>query len=84
MKFISFNKYKTYLETNGYRLNEKVEFSDFISYYFIKPNDFNIYIINVFINSDYIMSINYGHGSIYNGWYKLNIDKRTKFWKNMI
>lgn len=87
MKYISFNKYKTYLESLGYfqekGTNEFTNLS-FISYFFSKPNEKNKYIVNTFINSDHVIAIAYGYGSPYLGYNTINIDKRKKFWKDLM
>ena len=84
---ISFKKYKQYLEFFGY-VQEKGtnEYYDlgFITYFFSKPNEKLKYAVNVFINSDIIMAINHGYGSLYLGWQTVKIDKRKKFWKNLM
>ena len=84
---ISFKKYKTYLESLGYiqekGINEYCNLG-FKSYFFSKPNETYKYLINKFINSDYVISIAYGFGSPLLGYKLVKIDKRKKFWKKMI
>lgn len=84
---ISFKKYKQYLESLGYSqengTNEYVNLS-FIQYFFSKPDEKNKYIVNTFINSDNIISIAYGFGSPYLGYKPVKIDKRKKFWKDLM
>ena len=94
MKFVSFIKYKNYLENiKGYSLEKhKEDYSDalgFILYIFSKPNEEDKYFVNVFTNrngiGDKVMSINYGHGSFYAGKInKVKIDMRTNYWKQYI
>ena len=87
MKYISFNKYKAYLESLGYSqekgTNEYTNLS-FIQYFFSKSNEKNKYIVNTFTNSDHVISIAYGYGSPYLGYSNINIDKRKSFWKNLM
>lgn len=84
---ISFKKYKQYLESFGY-VQEKGtnEYYDlgFITYFFSKPTEKLKYTVNVFINSDIIMSISHGYGSPCLGWQPVKIDKRKKFWKDLM
>lgn len=86
MKFISFKKFTEYLESLGYikepGVNEYPNLS-FKSVFFSKPSDKNKYWVNVFLNSDKLMSINYGYGSPYLGYQSIKIDFRKKFWKNL-
>lgn len=93
MKFVSFTKYKSYLESLGYHLeNGKDDYSNslrFITYFFSKEGEKDKYFVNVFTDrngvGDKIMCINYGHGSIYVGGIKsIKIDMRRKFWKNLV
>lgn len=93
MNFISFTKYKSYLESIGYSLERgKNDYSDslhFITYLFFKEGDKDKYFVNVFTDKngvgDKIMCINFGHGSIYvGGIKKVKIDMRHKFWKSLV
>jgi len=93
MNFVSFTKYKSYLESLGYSLERgKDDYSDslhFITYFFSKEGEKDKYFVNVFTDcngiGDHIMSINYGHGSIFVGGIKtIKIDMRKKFWKNLV
>lgn len=86
MKFISFKKYKAYLESIGYKQEkgENIYYGlGFRSIFFSKDGNEDKYMTNVFLDSDSIMSINYGHGSIYVGWNAVNVDMRKKFWKDL-
>ena len=91
MKFISFNKYKKYLESFGYVLENGTNvYYDlkFITYFFSKPNEKLKYTVNVYLNkdnkpTDNVMAINHGYGSPYLGWNSVKIDMRKKFWKNL-
>lgn len=92
MKFVKFEKFKSYLESIGYTLDKgKDDYSKtlgFITYFFSHPTNPNKYFVNVFTdiygNGSSVMSINYGHGSVYAGFVKkVNIDMRKNFWKNM-
>lgn len=98
MKFVSFNKYKKYLESLGYVQEKHIDDYAyplaFRTYYFSKLDDKKKYGINVYTRpniggvgfelTDNIMSILYGCGSIYAGGIKkIKIDFRTKFWKNL-
>jgi len=84
---ISFKKYKQYLESLGYSqekgTNEYCNLG-FKSYFFSKPNETYKYIVNKFINTDYVISIAYGFGSPYLGYKSVKIDKRKKFWKDLM
>ena len=86
MKFISFEKFTEYLESLGYTkepgVNEYPNLS-FKSIFFSKQSDKNKYWVNVFINTDKVISIAYGYGSPYLGYKTVKIDMRTKFWKNL-
>lgn len=86
MKFISFNKYKAYLESLGYKqergTNEYPNLS-FKSYFFSRPNETYKYVVNKFIKTDDVISIAYGFGSPYLGYKSVKIDMRKKFWKNL-
>lgn len=93
MKFVSFEKYKAYLESHGYTLEKgKNDYSQtlgFITYIFSKHTDEDKYFVNVFTdrngNGDSVMSINYGHGSIYTGHIKkVKIDFRTNYWNQFV
>ena len=92
MKFISYTKYKTYLESNGYVLEKGINiYADlrFFTYFFSKPGKEDKYAINVFMSkagtsSDNIMSINEGHGSPFLGWRSVKVDMRRKFWKDLV
>ena len=92
MKFISYTKYKTYLESNGYVLEKGINiYVDlrFFTYFFSKPGKEDKYAINVFMSkdgtsSDNIMSINKGHGSPFLGWRSVKVDMRRKFWKDLV
>ena len=92
MKFISYIKYKTYLESNGYVLEKGINiYADlrFFTYFFSKPGKEDKYAINVFMlkdgtSSDHIMSINEGHGSLFLGWRSVKVDMRRKFWKDLV
>lgn len=84
---ISFKKYKQYLESFGYVLeNGTNEYNTlgFITYFFSNPNEKNKYTVNVFINTDIIIAINYGYGYPYFNWKTIKIDKRKNFWKNLM
>lgn len=86
MKFISFKKFTEYLESLGYtkETGENLYYDlSFRSVFFSKPNDKNKYWVNVFLNSDKLMSINYGYGSPFIGYKSIKIDMRKKFWKNL-
>lgn len=91
MKFISFNKFKSYLESYGYVLENGMNiYADlkFFTYFFSKPGKNDKYAINVFMKNDgtpgdHIISINEGHGSPYIGWRSVKVDMRKKFWKNL-
>ncbi len=91
MKFISFNKFKSYLESYGYVLEKGMNiYADlkFFTYFFSKPDKEDKYAINVFMSkdgtpSDHIISINEGHGSPYIGWRSVKVDMRRKFWKDL-
>ena len=91
MKFISFNKYKKYLESFGYVLENGTNvYYDlkFITYFFSKPNEKLKYTVNVYLNkdnkpTDNVMGINHGYGSPCLGWNTVKIDMRKKFWKNL-
>lgn len=86
MKFVSFNKYKAYLESVGYvqekGTNEYYD-SNLTTYFFSKPGEKEKYLVNVFMNTDKVISISRGYGSIYLGWNNVKIDMRSKFWKNL-
>ena len=83
---ISFKKYKQYLESLGYK-QEKVtnEYNNlgFKSYFFSKTNETHKYVVNKLINTDCIISINYGFGSPYLGYKSIKIDRRKNFWKDL-
>lgn len=92
MKFISFSKYKNYLESIGYSAEKyKSDYSGslgFITYFFSKPGEEDKYFVNVYTTkngiSDNIMSMHYGHGSFYAGGIKpVKVDMRRKFWKDL-
>ena len=91
MKFISYNKCKSYLESFGYVLERGADIYynlKFITYFFSKPNEKFKYTINVYLNNDNeptdkVMSINHGYGNPYIGWNSVKIDMRKKFWKNL-
>lgn len=87
MKYISFNKYKKYLESLGY-IQERGEnvYGDlgFRTVFFSKPEVKPKYTVNVFLNSDHVIGINHGYGSPYIGWNSVKVDMRTKFWKHML
>ena len=91
MKFISFNKFKSYLESYGYVLENGMNiYADlkFFTYFFSKPGKNDKYAINVFMSKDgtpgdHIMSINEGHGSPFLGWRSVKVDMRRKFWKDL-
>lgn len=86
MKFISFEKYKAYLESQGYvqEKGENVYYNlSFRTVFFSKPGEKNKYTVNVFLNSDHVMAINYGYGSPYIGWKSVKIDVRKKFWRDL-
>ena len=85
-KLVSFEKYKAYLESLGYSQEKGTnEFPNlsFKSYFFSKAGEVNKFIVNTFINTDKVISIAYGYGSPYLGYKTVNIDMRTKFWKNL-
>ena len=86
MKFVSFNKYKAYLESVGYvqekGINEYYD-ANLTTYFFSKPDEKEKYMVNVFMNTDKVISISRGYGSIYLGWNNVKIDMRSKFWKNL-
>jgi len=92
MKFISFTKFKSYLESNGYVLEKGMNIYYnlcFATYFFSKTGEVGKYTVNVFMSNDgiigdHVMSINKGHGSIYIGWKSVKIDMRKKFWLNMV
>ena len=91
MKFISFNKFKSYLESYGYVLENGMNiYADlkFFTYFFSKPGKNDKYAINVFMEKDgtpgdHIISINEGYGSPYIGWRSVKVDMRRKFWKDL-
>ena len=91
-KFVSFTKYKAYLENQGYSQKGKpVEYDTTLGirdYVFSKEGDENIYKITVFVNNlgieDNIVSIYYGFGTLYFGkWTEIKVDFRKKFWKEL-
>lgn len=86
MKFVSFNKYKAYLESSGYvqekGTNEYYD-ANMTTYLFSKPGEKLKYLVNVFRNTDKVISIANGYGSPYLGWDNVIIDMRKKFWKNL-
>lgn len=99
MKFVKFSKYKAYLGSLGYvqepHIDDYASPLAFRTYYFSKPNVKEKYGINVYTRpmpgscgfelTDNIMTILYGCGSIYAGGIKkVNVDMRTKFWKQFI
>ena len=91
MKFVSYNKYKNYLESFGYSLEKGTNiYYDlaFVTYFFSKPDEKMKYIINVYLDknnepTDKVMSIAHGYGSPYLGWQSVKIDMRKKFWKDL-
>ena len=91
MKFISYSKYKNYLESFGYSLEKGTNIYydlKFITYFFSKPGEKLKYTVNVYLDkhnepSDKVMSINHGYGSPYLGWNSVKIDMRKKFWKDL-
>lgn len=90
MNFVSYNKYKQYLESFGYVEDGQIDHSDmsFITHSFKKEDVKLCYMVNEYTNNgvatDKVMSINHGYGSIYVGWNSVKIDFRTKFWKNLM
>lgn len=89
-KHISFTKYKEYLQSQGYSLEDKTtEYGAPVNlrdYVFSKEDNKNIYKVTVHTEpyDDHITSINYGHGSPYSGcWKRINIDYRKNFWKEL-
>lgn len=97
-KFISFTKYKAYLQSQGYTLqNKTIDYGAPIymrDYVFSKEGDENIYKVTVFAKpyevdgnlevGDHVASINYGRGSFYCGvWKRIEADFRKKFWKEL-
>ena len=85
-KLVSFKKYKAYLESLGYKQEKGTnEFPNlsFKTYFFSRPNETYKYMVNIFINTDYVISIAYGFGSPYIGYQTVHIDMRKKFWKRM-
>lgn len=92
MNFLSFTKFKAYLESSGYILEKGMNiYKDlrFYTYFFSKPGKVDKYAINVYMleddsPGDHIMNINKGHGSLYIGWNLVKVDMRKKFWKNFI
>jgi len=93
MKFISFNKYKSYLESCGYTLEKRTNTYynlKIISYFFSKAinRECTKCIVNVFLDkennpTDKIISIATGYGSPFICWDPVRIDMRKKFWKNL-
>lgn len=91
MKFVSYTKYKTYLESLGYVLEKGTNvYYDlkFITYFFSKVGEKNKYTVNVFLDkfnnpTEHIMAINTGYGSPFLGWKSVKIDMRKKFWQNL-
>lgn len=87
MKFVSFKKYKSYLESLGYTQERGENISTglgFKTVLFSRPCDKDKIMANVFLSSDHIFSISKGYGSIYLGWNNVKIDMRKKFWKNLM
>lgn len=91
MKFVSFKKYKEYLESFGYvqekGTNEYYNLG-FTTYFFSKPDEKLKYTVNVYMNKDFqstdkVMSIAHGYGSTYLGWNSVKIDMRRNFWKKL-
>ena len=91
MKFISYNKCKSYLESLGYSIEKGANeyyVLGFITYFFSKPNEklkctINVYMDKDFKSTDKVMSIACGYGDPYLGWNSVKIDMRKKFWKNL-
>lgn len=92
MKHISFNLYKEYLFSNGFTLESGTNIYYDLklkSYFFNHPYKKDKVIVNIFLDkinndTDYVISINYGYGSPYLGYSSIKIDKREKFWKNLM
>ena len=88
MNTISFEKFKAYLESQGYVEETKCnEFGHPLymkEIFFSKEGEKDKYSVKVFMFSDKVASISYGHGSVYNGNIKnVKIDFRKKFWKKL-
>lgn len=92
MKHLSFNKFKCYLEQQGYYIEYKDDHSDalqFVMYFFSKDGQKNKYFVNVLTDrngvGDEIICISYGYGSFYvGGINKVKVDYRKNFWKQFI
>ena len=87
MKFISFKKYTEYLESLGYtkETGENLYYDLGIrTVFFSKPGIKYKYMVNMFLNTDKIISINHGYGSMHIGYKSIKIDLRKIFWKNLI
>ena len=92
MKFVKYNKFKNYLESNGYVLDNGMNIYPNCGYCTILFSNINKkekYAINVFLTNngeigDNVMSIAKGYGSPYFGWNFIKIDMRRMFWKNFI
>jgi hypothetical protein len=86
MKFISFKKYTKYLESLGYSKENGENLYENLSIrsvFYSKPGEKNKYWINIFLNTDKLISINYGYGCSWFGYKSINIDMRQNFWKNL-
>ena len=92
MKFVSFCKYKNYLESFGWMIEKGTNVSydlKFVTYFFSKPDEKLKYTVNVFLDkynepTDHVISINRGYGSAYLGWNSVKIDMRKKFWRDFV
>lgn len=92
MKYISFNKYKEYLLSKGFILESGTNIYYNIkmkTYFFKDPNRNHKVLVNIFIDkdnndTDYLVSVNCGYGSLLIGYESCKIDKRKKFWKNFM
>ena len=92
MKHISFNKYKEYLLSKGFILENGTNIYYNIkmkTYFFKDPNRNHKVLVNIFIDknnndTDYLVSVNCGSGSPLIGYESCKIDKRKKFWKNFM
>lgn len=92
MKYISFSKFKNYIEDQGFILEKNTNIYydlKFISYFFSNKNKNYKYMVNVFLDknnnpTDHIISINKGCGSIFIGWEKCKVDFRKKMWNSLV
>lgn len=89
MKFISFKKFKAYLESQGYVQEQGKNIYGAPIFleetFYSKEGEVDKYSVKTYMFSDKVASIWFGHGSFYSGNItRVKVDYRKKFWKELL